>query len=476
MGRLGDRFNPLKKWAICQFAFRYPARDSRSCGAMLHNRAVEYEEGDVSRATQRNVARVPSWLKTFGALTATGVTAFLVIGGIVLVLVPDLLLQNWFPTLTDRERAKFLAPSANIVLFGLGGIIALVGVGLSLSRHRQELYAAERDRSRLVYDLQRERNRRDEVEAQRRIETERALRERFVTTVNLLSDESPVNRQAALFALGSLADDWDAFGAPHEVQVCIEVLTAYLRAPLRQGEVRTSPQEITVKQAGYSVISEHLRRAEHSWNQRSISLAGVHIDFSIELSDVRLSEDGFVSLRGARVLEGGSVSLRKLRVEAGQISFDHVTIEKGGNVSFYDATFENSALSFGDVHVVDGGFVSFHKVRVADGGMMHFNNLTIADRSRMSISSATVAEGGTVFFGGALVIGDFARIEEGGRVSFDRVTVEKGGRVSFANVTAVKGSFLSFRNVEAVDGGIEVTGDISLLGTVAGSEANPRAQ
>ncbi|QRY42338.1 hypothetical protein JVX92_14975 (plasmid) [Microbacterium hominis] len=96
----------------------------------------------------------------------------------------------------------------------------------------QELKTAANDHQCLVGDRERERSRRNEVRAQRRIDTERALRDRFVTMVKLLGDPAPVNRYAALIALGPLVDDWDAFGKPDEVQVCIEVLTRYLRAPI----------------------------------------------------------------------------------------------------------------------------------------------------------------------------------------------------------------------------------------------------
>ncbi len=249
---------------------------------MPHNRAVDAQPDAQDPQTPAEIEAAPSsrpplWHR-FGVWVTVGVVLYVIAGAILLVKVPDRLLAHWFPTLDESARAAFLGPAANVVLFGLGGTIALVGVGLSLSRHRQELEAAERDRQRLVDDQARERARQGEVDDQRRIDTERALRERFVTTVKLLSDPAPVNRQAALFALGALADDWHAFEKPDEVQVCIEVLTGYLRAPRtddmlvpltqeqldtlsreeRHAAQRTTAQEISVKQAGYTVIRNHL--------------------------------------------------------------------------------------------------------------------------------------------------------------------------------------------------------------------------
>lgn len=57
--------------------------------------------------------------------------------------------------------------------------------------------------------------------------------------VGLLVDKTPTTRQAALYGLGALADDWDVFGRSDEVQVYVEAITAHLRAPLPDGAKRT---------------------------------------------------------------------------------------------------------------------------------------------------------------------------------------------------------------------------------------------
>ena len=350
---------------------------------MPHNRAVDAEHDAQDSQAPADVGasspRPPLW-RRFGVWVTIGVVLYVIAGAVLLVTVPDRLLAHWFPTLDESARAAFLGSAANVVLFGLGGTIALVGVGLSLSRHRQELEAAERDRQRLVDDRKREQARRDEVEAQRRIETERALRERFVTTVKLLSDPAPVNRQAALFALGALADDWDAFGKPDEVQVCIEVLTGYLRAPRtddmlvplteeehyqiepaeRRDAQRTIAQEVAVQQAGYTVIRNHLAGdAAPHWRDRLIDLAAAHIDFVLDLTDVTIGDDGAVDLKSATISDGGAVDL------------------SGATIS-------------------DGGVVYLSGATIRDDGAVYLSGATISDNGAVYLSGATISDGGGV--------------------------------------------------------------------------------
>jgi hypothetical protein len=397
------------------------------------------------------------WWKRFGVRVTAGVIVFVILGGVALLTVPDLLLRNWFPDLTSQKRAAFLGPATTTVLFALGGIIALVGVGLSLSRHRQELDAAARDRERLYDDQEREQARRDEVDAQRQIETERALRERFVTTVKLLSDPAPVNRQAALFALGALADDWDAFGKPDEVQVCIEVLTGYLRAP-RSGEMlipltqieddqsdpsdrreaeRTTPQEISVKQAGYTVIARHLQKdAAPHWRGRSLNLAGAHIDFDVDLNGVIITDRGSVNFSDATITNLGSVSLSSATItNLGRLGLYSATITNRGWVNLFGATITN------------GGHVGLTSATITKGGSVALNKATITNRGLVSLFHATITETGMVALSGATVT-------DRGSVSIDNATITNRGLVSLRGVTITEDGVVSLRDLTITDSGV----------------------
>jgi uncharacterized protein YjbI with pentapeptide repeats len=82
------------------------------------------------------------------------------------------------------------------------------------------------------------------VEAE--FERESALRERYVESAKLLSDDrNPSVREAGVYALAALADDWSRFGEVHgqidlaksEIDVCVSLLCSYLRANRRMKDV-----------------------------------------------------------------------------------------------------------------------------------------------------------------------------------------------------------------------------------------------
>lgn len=67
------------------------------------------------------------------------------------------------------------------------------------------------------------------TEAQHQLEEGSSLRGRYTTAAEQLGHESAPIRLAGVYALASLADDWNDFGKPDERQVCIDLLCAYLR-------------------------------------------------------------------------------------------------------------------------------------------------------------------------------------------------------------------------------------------------------
>lgn len=429
---------------------------------------MDHDKSSNSESPNTAVEEVP-WWSWFGVDVAAGVILFVIVGGIALFNVPDLLLADWFPDLTSEQRAAFLGPATTAVLFALGGTIALIGVGLSISRHRQEIKASARDLERLYDDRERERARRDEVDAQRSVDTERALRERFVTTVKLLSDPAPVNRQAALFALGALADDWDAFGKPDEVQVCIEVLTGYLRAPRsdemlvplpqegvtsssppdRRGAHHTTPQEIAVKQAGYTVIDRHLREdATPHWRDRTINLAGAHIDFDVDLNGATITNNGTVNLDNATVTNNGTVNLGKATVtNNGTVSLYDATITNDGTVTLENATItHNATVSLWGATITHRATVNLNRATIAHGGRVTIDGATIADIGYVSLRDATVAHGGYVSF-------DEATIAQSGYVDFDGITVADGGAVTVYGAPIEDGGGVVLHRVTVAEGG-----------------------
>lgn len=291
---------------------------------------------------------------SFGpALIVTIITVlFVALGAFAIAFVPNVILANWFPNLSDDERRQSLAPAAQIVLFSLGGVIAVVGVALSILRHREELAAADRDMQRRDLELQRreddlarEHSRQHELAEQRHIEAERELRDRFVTTVDLLSATEPIKRTAALYALAALADDWDSQGRRDEAQVCVDVLCAYLRSPISASEARTPADEAEVRMTGYALIADHTREeATHSWSDKILQLRGALVDFpvamertqisggSLEFNEATIGDGGYIDLRGSLVTNGGHIAAWGARFVGGELTLRETVVEEDARI------------------------------------------------------------------------------------------------------------------------------------------------
>ncbi|MCJ1675651.1 hypothetical protein MT355_20485 [Rathayibacter sp. VKM Ac-2929] len=431
------------------------------------------EQDDAQTPNATALAKVPPWWRRvgYGRRVAIGVVAYVVVAVPIVLYAPAELLNNWVPGLNPEEQGKLLGAAGNLVLLALGGVIAVVTVGLSLSRHRQELHAAARDLQRLSDDQRRERARLAEVNEQRATETERALRQRFVTTVQLLSEPAPVNRQAALYALGSLADDWHAIGKPDEVQVCIEVLTGYLRAPRSKDMLlpldaeeahglepedhydaqRTTPQEVSVKQAGYYVIRNHLQQGvSPSWHDRSMNLAGAHIDFPVELLGTNIGNGGVIDLRGARIGRGGKVDLGAAQImnggrvyltgavitEDAMVDLRATVITGDGRVDLSDARISRAHVNLARTKIADSGNVVFRRAFIARHGSVNFRGTAISNGGSVDLLGASITDDGEVILTKVIISDDGyvdlseAAISSGANVDFTGASITDDGRVN----------------------------------------------
>lgn len=315
----------------------------------------------------------------------------------------------------------FGEPARNVLLLA-GGIVAVVGVGLSLSRHREELDSADRDRERLAHDRTKEETRQVEAAVQRRSDAERGMRARFVTAVELLSDdERPMKRAAGLRSLSALADDWAAI-RPEEVKVCVDTICDYLRQPVPRPEPETvgeglhkevalpdpcTPrEEIAVRLVGYQILRDHLiPEAEHKWGDRHINLSGALVDFEADLGGIELS-GGRLDFRRAEVCGGGVVNL------------DHSKVSYGGRLDFTGASIHGSEPDTGSPSSVDMTGAHF------DAGCS------------VLLSRAVIANGATVTF-------KEAKFNDGAHVETRRCEVANFSDVRFVGVTLSNGAYLS---------------------------------
>ncbi|WP_221281162.1 pentapeptide repeat-containing protein [Prescottella equi] len=110
-------------------------------------------------------------------------------------------------------------------------------------------------------------------------ERESSLRERYTTAATQLADPNPAIREAGVYAIAALTDDWFRFGrstdqfelAGSEQQVCLNLLCSYLRANRMVGANATSDQdakqEVAVRRTVVAVLRERLKR----WREQGVA-------------------------------------------------------------------------------------------------------------------------------------------------------------------------------------------------------------
>ncbi|MGV9747787.1 pentapeptide repeat-containing protein [Rhodococcus zopfii] len=139
------------------------------------------------------------------------------------------------------------------------------------------------------------------TEAQHQLTESSSLRDRYTTAAEQLGNESAPIRLAGVYALASLADDWNAFGRPDERQVCIDLLCAYLRTDRTQSSKPSAPTERTISEHPRRILAGHPRlrprpradpvRADAGKEERSVrgaivgsirtrTVSGSHVNWS----------------------------------------------------------------------------------------------------------------------------------------------------------------------------------------------------
>lgn len=408
---------------------------------------------------------------TIGQKRAWVIGAVIAIGFgsvVALLSIPGPLSNNWLQSVDlseiDDPEARVIqaiAPAAQTVLFAIGGLIALIGLALSLDRHALAVEQAKADRED-------EATRIGELAEQRRMDQERELRARFVTAVELLSDvDKATTRQAGMYALAALADDWAAFGNLRERDVCIEVMCGYLRSAWDPADDATADDERRIRATGVNEIAVHLRAeaGDRSWDGARFNLQNAIVHFDVNASEIHVAEStldlsgakfwgGTVSFSGAK-FSGGTVSFSGATFWGGMVSFDGATFSDGtvsfsgakfssGEVSFYDATFSGGTVSFYGAMFL-GGEVSFYGAKFS-GGMVFFDGAKFLG-GKVAFYGAKFLGGRVAFYGATFSDGtvSFNDAKFSGRCNVLFTTAKfSGGDVSFNDATFSDKCVVSF--------------------------------
>lgn len=377
------------------------------------------------------------------------------------------------------------------VVAGIGGIVALV-----VAYRKQRIGEAQHQRE----------------ESAARRENQKHYSERFAKASELLGSEQSAVRLAAVYALGSLADDWEAGR-----QTCIDVLCAYLRMPYKpltappierivprdyreferdlwmpsiddQSKLNPS-EEQQVRSTIVRVIVEHLNcDADAPWFGQRFNFRGAVME-SPDFTDANFCECE-VDFEGAFLY--GEVMFTGARFENTQFTLDSAVI--GGRCSFEVCTIIDSRIDL-SCDLISGGGINFshaevsgsiiamfgtkftdaelafigtfiHKGSRVDVGSGEFRNASIAF-SRIDIDDASLAVRAGIFDKGDLYLSGL-NIGKGGRVTLTGAPQEAiNGTFNATNLhlndVSIKEGFLGIRDQHFINAPLKWSG-LKILG------------
>ncbi len=265
-------------------------------------------------------------------------------------------------------QATFSQPLATF-LAGAGALTAGALAYLNGQRTRaqtEDHHRADMDRERERHQVDTNRERERHREDARRVQ-EAALRDRYTAVAAQIDHTSlPAVRQAGVYALTALADDWHTYGEDEERQVCINLLQWYLRVPAPAVAGGTPPDlsEREIRQAIVQILTERRRRPpEHprSWANTSISLRHASLRDcnlkSLDLAglDFTRADMGGVDLTGAD-LTGADLTgadLTGARMRSTILTGSTLTRANLSGASLSGAKFDRARLNYSDLTGAD---------------------------------------------------------------------------------------------------------------------------
>ncbi|WP_280254025.1 pentapeptide repeat-containing protein [Nocardia abscessus] len=215
---------------------------------------------------------------------------------------------------------------------------------------------------------ERERHRDDTRRAQ-----ESSLRDRYTAIAAQIAHDSAAIRQAGVYALTALADDWHAFGEDEERQVCINLLQWYLRVPFPRaadsGELDLS--ELEIRQTIVGILAQRRGRSADdpkSWASTSISLHKASLPNS---------------------------GLRGIRLTALDLSGANLADADLNRADLTDANLTDADLAGTDLAGADLAGAELNRTKLPDANLNRANlnraNLTHANLTRANLSEVTLS-------------------------------------------------------------------------------------
>lgn len=213
-------------------------------------------------------------------------------------------------------------------------------------------------------------------------ELTRDLRSRYTTCAEQLAHESAAIRLAGVYALASLADEWELQGEREEKQVAIDLLRAYLRTPNTHTPV---------------LIAAHLPDTGELEVRKTI-LQLLHNHSIFAKTDPK-SWRGFVcTVQGADLI---NMHLESAKLDGGNLSGANLS---GANLShalladtrFYGANLQAANLSGAYLDGADLSGANLSQADLSNANLME-SNLNVADLQGANLNGAILTEATLLF-------------------------------------------------------------------------------
>lgn|GEM_PF-891088 len=264
--------------------------------------------------------------------------------------------------------------------------------------HARSVAAEEKARHEKLFEDQRQQAELSRVEQAKTFERTyqreviRDLRSRYTTCAEQLAHESAAIRLAGVYALASLADDWQQQNERDEKQVVIDLLRAYLRTPNTHTPVLVAAElpdtgELEVRRT--ILLTLHKRSTTESSEAKSwkgFDCTATNADLSnadLSSSDLTAANLSTVNLSGANLSHArlADADLTSADLAGTNLNFANLT---GANLSY--TTLKGADLFFA---ILTGANLTYADATSAD---LTYTSLTEADLTEVDLTEAKLSD------------------------------------------------------------------------------------